>query len=91
MSETLDQAQAARRDRGEQLRALIVSWNEDKTFLLALNEQQRAIEEGSFELNEDWCIMADEILGAYLSQPKMDWPDEKQEAPQVEGPKIIIP
>lgn len=89
--ETLDQAQEARRDRGEQLRALVVSWQEDKTFLHVLNQQQRDIEEGKFEMHDDWCVMADEILGRFISVPKMDWPDENQEAPQDEGPKIIIP
>jgi hypothetical protein len=90
MSEPVSQADADRRDRGEQLRALVVSWDEGKTFLLALNEQQREIEEGRFELNDGWYVMADEILGTYLSRPQMKW-DEKKEEPKDEGPKIIIP
>jgi hypothetical protein len=94
MSNTNDALQAARQDRGEQLRALVVSWDEDKTFLLALNEQQRAIEEGKFALNEDWCVMADEILGAYMSRPQMTAWDGEGEAPNKktdDGPKLILP
>jgi len=90
-SGSMEQLRAARLDRGEQLRALILSWAQDKTFLLVLNEQQREIEEGKFQLSEDWCVMADEILGAYMSQPKMNWPKEQQPEPEPEGPKIILP
>ena len=84
-----DQFQAARRGRGEQLRALIVSWAEDSTFISALNQQQRDTEEGKFELNDDWCVMADEVLGAYMSRPQMKWPDGEE--PKEEPSRIIIP
>ena len=89
-TETQDQLQEARQDRGEQLRALVVSWDESKTFLLALNQQQRSIEDGEFAVNEDWAVMADEILGAYMSRPKMNWP-EGEEEPKDDGPKLILP
>ena len=77
----------ARAERGAQLRALIVSWDEDKTFIQALSEQQEKIDAGAFTPAEDWAIMADEILGAYMSRPKMEWPEEKPD----DGPKIITP
>jgi len=79
---------AARQERGEQLRALVISWQENKTFVHALAEQSKAVEEGKFKLNEDWCIMADEILGAYMSQPKLTaWDEEKPD----DGPKLVLP
>lgn len=70
----------AQQERGEQLRALIISWHEDKTFLLALNTQQREIEEGTLEVNTDWGIMANEVYAAYTSQPRMTaWDDESDD------------
>jgi len=85
------QFEAARRDRGAQLRALVVSWAENKTFVEVLRDQQQQIDEGKFQPNEDWNIMADEILGAYASQSKMtDW-DDATEPKQPAGPKLIIP
>ena len=86
---TMEQFQEERKDRGEQLRALVVSWAENKTFLLVLNEQQRAIEDGEFSLNEDWCIRADEILGSFMAAPKMTAWDEDEK--KDDGPRIIIP
>ena len=91
MSEQANSTNEARERRGKELRALVVSWNEQKSFLLALNEQELAIEEGKFAPNEDWSIMADEILGAFMSQPKMTAWDEKPEEKQDDGPKLILP
>ena len=84
--------EAARKERGAQLRALVVSWHEGKTFLEALAAQQVRIDDEGFEPADDWSVMADEILGQYTavaSQPKMEWPDEKP--PEPEGPKLVIP
>lgn len=89
-SGSMEELQAVRKDRGEQLRALVVSWAEDKTFLAVLNEQQRKIEEGKLTLNPEWEQVADEILGGLMSQAKMTWPEEQQESKD-DGPKIIIP
>lgn len=79
----------ARKERGDQLRALVVSWVEDKTFVQALAEQQAKIDSGELTPNEDWSIMADEILGGFMSYSpqKMEWPDAEQD----NTPKIITP
>lgn len=79
----------ARKERGEQLRALVVSWAEDKTFVQVLGEQQAKIDSGELTLNEDWAVMADEILGGYMSYnpQQMQWPEGEQD----NTPKIIVP
>lgn len=78
----------ARRERGNQLRALVVSWTEQTTFVDALREQQATIDAGTFTPNEDWSVMADEILGGYMSQPRMTaWDGDKKD----DGPKLIVP
>lgn len=79
-----------RKERGAQLRALVVSWDERRTFLDVLAEQQKQIDEGKFSPSEEWSVAADEILGYYMSRPKMTAWDEKSE-PSPPQPKIIIP
>jgi hypothetical protein len=67
----------ARQRRGEQLRALIVSWHEEKSFVEALTEQDEQVVEGKLALNDDWCVMSDEIYAAYMSQLRMTaWDDQ---------------
>ena len=90
------ETQDARRDRGEQLRALVVSWAEDKTFLLVLNEQQREIEEGKLTLNPEWEQVADEILGGFMAQPANQtltaWDGDGEDPnKQDDSPKLILP
>ena len=81
----------ARKERGEQLRALVVSWTNGQTFVESLAAQQSEIAEGKLTLNEEWAAVAEEILGGFMSHSpeKMEWPEEKPQEP--EGPKLIIP
>jgi hypothetical protein len=57
----------ARQLRGQQLRALVVSWHEEKEFSEVFEAQAKQIEEGELTLNEAWYATADEILGGYMS------------------------
>lgn len=80
-----------RKDRGAQLRALIVSWDEGRTFVEVLQEQQTKIDAGTFSPSEEWAVAADEILGFYMSRPKMTAWDEKPKPPEPEPSRLIIP
>jgi hypothetical protein len=87
-----------RKERGAQLRALVVSWDEGKTFVDVLRDQQEKIDAGTFAPSEEWSVAADEILGFYMSRPKMTAWDEKKPAevplnrPDCDsGPRLIIP
>ena len=87
---SIETMRLAQKERGEQLRALVVSWHDDKTFVEALAEQTKAIEAGTFAPNDDWGIMANEIYAAYTSQPRMTaWDNETEKPP--EGPKLVLP
>jgi len=92
MTETtsVDALRQAQKERGEQLRALVISWHENKTFVEALAEQTKQIEIGAFAPNDDWGVMANEIYVAYTAQPRMTaWDNETEKPP--EGPKLILP
>jgi len=66
-----------RKQRGEQLRALVVAWRDGREFPEVLEEQTKEIEEGKFALNDDWCVIADQILSQFMSMPRMpDWNGE---------------
>ena len=76
--------------RGAELRALIVSWDEQTTFNEALAEQTKRVEEGTFAPSSDWGEIADEILGSYLARKRMTaWDDEPK--PKDDGPKLVLP
>jgi len=78
-----------RAERGAQLRALVVSWDEKQTFLEALKEQQDAIDSGKFTPSDGWSVMSDELLGQYMSvrAQKVAEIEAEKEA----GPKLILP
>jgi len=57
----------ARIRRGQQLRALVVSWHTEREFSEVFEEQAKQIEEGELTLNEAWYVTADEILGGFMS------------------------
>ena len=85
----LKKLEEARKDRGNQLRALVVSWDEDKTFLEALTEQQAAMDAGKFAPSDGWAVMADELLGQYMSVRAQKVAE--LEAQKNDGPKLIWP
>ena len=87
-TDAIEQLRQAQQERGEQLRALVMSWDTGKTFVEMLAEQTAEIEKGALEVNTDWGIMANEVYACYKSQPKMTAWDEPEEP---EGPKIIVP
>jgi hypothetical protein len=76
--------------RGAELRALIVSWDEQIPFNEALAEQAKRIEDGTFAPSPDWGEIADEILGSYLARKRMTaW--DKEPEPKDDGPKLVLP
>jgi len=81
-----------RKERGEQLRALVVSWNDDSTFVDALKKQQGEIDAGTLTLNPEWEQVADEILGGYMTvQAQLTAWDEAKKKEEDTGPKLILP
>ena len=89
MSDQQTRLETARRDRGAQLRALVVSWQEGKTFLEVLADQQKQIDAGGWAPSDEWGQMAEEILAIYMSIPKMTaWDNTEHED---EGPKLVLP
>jgi hypothetical protein len=78
-----------RAERGAQLRALVVSWDEGQTFLEALQEQQAAIDAGKFTPSDGWSVMGDELLGQYMSVRAQKVAE--LEAEKEAGPKLILP
>lgn len=80
-----------RKRRGAELRALIVSWDEGKPFDQVLRDQQAQIDAGIFSPSEEWCVAADEILGFYMSRPRLTAWDQKETPDRNEGPRIVIP
>jgi len=83
----------AKRDRGVQLRALVVSWSEQKTFVEALREQQVQIDAGTLTLNPEWEQVADEILGGFMTvQAQLTaWDEAEKKREEAAGPKLILP
>lgn len=76
------------KERGEQLRALIVSWDEEITFVEALRKQTEEIAAGGPIPSDDWGIIANQVYAGYKSQPKMEWPEDQEPEPES---KIIVP
>jgi len=77
-------------NRGAELRALIISWDEQITFNEALAEQAKRIGAGTFAPSPDWGEIADEILGSYLARKRMTaWDAEPK--PKNNGPKLVLP
>lgn len=86
---SIDTMRQAQKERGDQLRALVISWHEGKTFAEALADQTRAVVEGKLSFSDDWQMMANEIYVAFTSQPRMTaWDDESR---QDESPRIVKP
>lgn len=88
---TQEELEVKRKQRGAELRALIVSWAEEKTYADALSAQQVQIDAGTFTPSEEWAVAADEILGFYMSRPKMTAWDEKPKPPEPEPSRLILP
>lgn len=82
-----DKLQEIRKRRGAELRALIVSWQEEKSYEVALREQQAQIAVGKFEPSDEWGTVAEEFLAMYISRPQM--PDNWEEPD--DGPKLVLP
>jgi hypothetical protein len=89
---TPEEFEILRKQRGAQLRALIVSWAEERPYGEALTAQQIQIDAGTFSPSEEWSVAADEILGFYMSIPRMTAWDEKPPAPKPPEPsRLILP
>lgn len=85
-----------RKERGAQLRALVVSWDESRPYDDVLREQQAQIDAGTFAPSEEWSVAADEILGFYMSRPRLTAWDKNdvgamEDQKKDDGPKLVIP